>query len=190
MSRKKQAALPVPSTTDAAIELMAEYVDSERQIARARLVGEQAIDAVKAERDALIAIYAGPNAQRFAALKAWWEAGGNELAGKRRSAELAGATLGIRKSTPKVKFAKGVTVKSVIAWLKVVPWSRAPELLRTKVELDKQVIIKCVKDSQGEEYLLAEQGITVVQADEFFIDCAIDETPIAASMPGEEGLAP
>ena len=186
MARRKTAALDVPADDQAAIALVADYVDAERQIARAQLVGEQSIDAVKAERDALIAIYAGPNAQRFAALKAWWEAGGKDLAGKKRSAELAGAVLGIRLTPRAVKFAKGVKAEHVIAWLKRVRWSKAPELLRTKVELDKAAIIKCVVDSQGEEDLLANAGVTVVQTDELFIDCTIGEAPIAAPESSKE----
>lgn len=178
MSRKKQAALPVPVTQDGARELMAEYVDAERQIARARLVAEQAIDAVKAERDALIAIYAGPNAGRFAALKAWWEAGGKELAGKRRSAELAGAVLGIRLTTPKVKFARGTKVEAIVAWLGMVVGGKA--FLRTKIELDKEAVIKAVRSAAPMAGPLSERGVTVDQTDEFFIDCTIGEAPIAA----------
>ena len=183
MSRKKQAVLPVPTTTDGARELMAEYVDAERQIARARLVAEQAIDAVKAERDALIAIYGGPNAQRFAALKAWWEAGGKDLAGRKRSAELAGATLGIRLTTPAVKFAKGVKAEAVLAWLGSIRWSEARRFWRTKTELDKQAIIKGAAADEHVAQVFEGKGVTIVQTDEFFIDCRIEEPaqPVAGS---------
>ncbi|MEQ1499424.1 MAG: host-nuclease inhibitor Gam family protein [Novosphingobium sp.] len=181
MSRKKQAALPVPTSPDSARELTAEYVEAERQIARARLTAEQAIDAVKAERDALIAIYAEPNAQRFAALKAWWEAGGKAVAGKCRSAELAGAVLGIRLTPQAVKLGKGVKVNAVIAWLLQ---RAAINFLRIKTELDKPAIIKACNASLADRMLFESQGVTIVQTDEFFIDCTIAELPIAREVEG------
>lgn len=82
-----------------------------------------------------------------------------------------------------MKFARGVKADDIVAWLKGVRWSKASQLLRTKVELDKQAIIKCVADSQGEEDMLAEQGVSVVQDDEFFIDAGIDEAALRASLP-------
>ena len=164
MSRKKQAALAVPATLEGA---------------RARLVAEQVIDQIKAERDALIALYAVPNAGRFAALKAWWEAGGKDLAGKRRSAELAGAMLGIRLTTPKVKFARGTKVEAIVSWLGMVVGGKA--FLRTKVELDKEAVIKAVRSQAPMAGPLSERGVTVDQTDEFFIDCTIGEAPTAAA---------
>lgn len=186
MSRKKQAALPVPTTTDGARELMAEYVDAERQIARARLVAEQAIDAVKAERDALIAIYAVPNAGRFAALKAWWEAGGKDLAGKRRSAELAGAVLGIRLTPPKLGLLAKLKDQAAIRWLL---GRGLPQFIRTKEELDKPALIAALGRRTGCDATLADLldlAFEVRQTDEFFIDCTIGEAPIAATNSSKE----
>ncbi len=178
MSRRKQAALAVPASQEDAQALCAEYVATERKLLELRLGYEMRIDRLKADRDRVLALAGAEQQGRFAALKAWWEAGGKALAGKRRSAELAGASIGVRKTPPAVKFAKGVKAEDIIAWLKKVRWSKASQLLRTKVELDKQAIIKCVEDSQGEEDMLAEQGVTVVQVDEFFIDCGLDEAAI------------
>ena len=55
------------------------------------------------------------------------------------------------------------------------------------MELDKQAIIKCVEDSQGEEDMLAEQGVTVVQVDEFFIDCSLDESAVRERLGSASG---
>ncbi|MCB2061630.1 MAG: host-nuclease inhibitor Gam family protein [Novosphingobium sp.] len=178
MTRRKDMAHPVPQTLAEATELLQDYVALDRRILAARLRAEQEIDRIKAERDREIGQYQEAQGSWFPALKAWWEAGGKELAGRSRSAELAGAKIGIRLTPPKVKLKRGVKVEDVIAWLRSVEWSRAPQLLRTKVELDKAAIIKSVADSQGEEDLLAEQGVTVVQDDEFFIDTALDEDAV------------
>lgn len=178
MSRRKQAALPVPASQTEAAELCTEYVQDERRMLELRLGYELQIDKLKAERDVVLTGIAARQQHRFAALKAWWEAGGRGLAGRNRSAELAGAKIGIRTTPPAVKFARGVKADDIIVWLKKVRWSKASQLLRTKVELDKQAIIRCVADNQGEEDMLADQGVTVVQIDEFYIDCGLDEAAI------------
>lgn len=48
-------------------------------------------------------------------------------------------------------------------------------LLRTKVELDKPALIKAVQSEQHLAAELAEQGVTVEQTDEFYIDAGLDE---------------
>lgn len=175
MARTKQAALAVPGTRAEAVELTAAYVAADRRMLELKVGYQLQIDALKIERDRILAGLATEQQTRFAALKAWWEAGGKALAGRGRSAAVAGALIGIRKTPPAVRLAKGVRAEDVIAWLKTVEWSKAALLLRTKVELDKPAIIKCVTDSQGEEDLLAEVGVTVEQADEFFIDTGLTE---------------
>ena len=181
MSRKKQAALPVPASLEEARELTGEYVQDERGALRVRLHYEQAIDRLKAERDALLAGIADAQKPRFAALKAWWEAGGKALAGKRRSAELGGATLGVRLTTPAVKFARGVSAEQIVNWLGRVVGGKA--YLRTKIELDKQAVIKAVQEDWPMAGPLGEQGLKVVQTDEFFIDCRIDDEAKSAVVP-------
>lgn len=182
MARRKAQSHPVPKTLAEATELASDYVAVDRRILEAQLSAEIAIDAIKAVRDAKIAEARAAQTSWFTALKAWWEAGGMELAGKKRSAELAGATLGIRRTPPAVKFGRGVKPDAIITWLKTSGWSKAADLVRTKVELDKAAIIKCVAESQGEEDLLAEQGVTVVQVDEFFIDTGLDPAAIRQTL--------
>ena len=174
MARRKQAALDVPASTDEARELTQAYVETERRIALARLTAEQVIDQVKAERDALLAELTAPQAGRFAALKAWWEAGGKDIAGKKRSAELAGASIGIRTTPPAVKLAKGVKADAILTWLRGIRWRHASRFIRTKFELDKEAIIKAAGEIDVGVVFL-KQGLTVVQTDEFFIDCRIEE---------------
>lgn len=188
MSRRKQAALPTPTSQAEAAELCQDYVAAERRILELKLGYEVQIDRLKAERDAVTARLAAEQQGRFAALKAWWEAGGKALAGKRRSAELAGASIGIRLTPPAVKFARGVTAKAVLAWLRQ---RRAVNFFRTKYELDKQAIIKALNKDEAEAELFLAQGVTVDQVDEFYIDCGLDEAAIRQRLGAAEpnGLA-
>lgn len=173
MSRKKQAALPVPATIAEARELAAEYVQDERAALGVRLHHETAIDRLKAERDLVLAGIADAQKPRFAALKAWWEAGGKALAGKGRSAELGGAMLGVRLTTPALKLAKGVILLDLISWLSRVVGGGT--FLRTKTELDKQALIKALVEDRPMAGPLGERGVSISQTDEFFIDTGLDE---------------
>lgn len=185
MSRRRKTALEVPASTEEATALLAAYVEVERVVLLVRIRDQLAMDAMKAERDAELALLGEAQEQRFASLKAWWEAAGQELA-KGRSAELAGAKIGIRLAPPKVKFAKGTKAEGVVEWLLRLRWARAKEFLRRKVELDKQALIKA---HAGDEYvrrMFARAGVGVVQEDEFFIDTGLDEDAIRASIEAPE----
>lgn len=181
MARRKQVALAdVPQTTEAAIALLDEYRKVERQSMVDRLVADALINETKTQLAARLAEREPLQKDRFAALKAWWEAGGKDMAGKKRSAELAGATLGIRLTPPAVKFRKGVTAKSIVDWLGLVFGGKG--FLRTKVELDKPAVIKALQEAAPMAGPLTERGVTVVQKDEFFIDTGLDEAVIAAEL--------
>lgn len=183
MARRKQVALAdVPQTTEEAIALLDAYRQTERANLTDQIVADALITETKTQLAQRIAEREPAQKARFAALKAWWEAGGKDLAGKKRSADLAGAMIGVRLTPKAVKLARGVKTDEVIARLKAACWSKIDQVLRTKVELDKQAIIKCVTDSQGEEDLLREAGITVVQKDEFFIDTGLDEHEVRARL--------
>lgn len=182
MSRRKGQALAVPGSADEAVALIERYVSAERIALDVRLRTEGAIDVLKGDRDAVLVAIEAEQKARFASLKAWWEAGGMEAAKGKRSAELAGAMLGVRLSPPKVKFAKGFSDKIVLLWLAGLRWSRAKEFRRIKVELDKPAIIKAVQAEDQVRDTFAKQGLTVVQTDEFFIDCGLDEADVAREL--------
>lgn len=174
-ARRKAAAVAAPASRAEAEEMMRDYVALERDQMAARLFAEREIDAAKARRDAILADLESERAGLFAGLKAWWEAGGAaQVAGRKRSAELANATIGIRKTPPAVKFARKVKAADVVAWLKRLRWTRATDFLRVKTDLDKQAIIKAVQQDPGIARMLASH-LTIEQADEFFIDCGLDE---------------
>lgn len=154
--------------------MVREYVSIERRELEARLLAERQIDMIKASLGQSLAAIAEQRQPLFAGLKAWWEAGGAaEVAGRKRSAELANATIGIRKTPPAVKLARGVTVASLIEWLGMVVGGSA--FLRSKPQLDKQAIIKAMQTAAPMAGPLGEKGVSIQQLDEFFIDCGLDE---------------
>lgn len=181
--RKKAAAVFAPGSQSEAEAMLREYVEIERDRLALRLSSERGIDALKAIRDAGLADLEDRRMPLFAGLKAWWEAGGGAaVAGRRRSAELAGVTIGIRKTPPAVKLAGKVKAGDVLAWLASVRWIRAKEFRRVKVDLDRQAVIKAVvADPQVRETFL-KVGLSVEQTDEFFIDAGIDEEALAKDL--------
>lgn len=175
MPRRKDAAVVAPSDASEATLMIGEFVAIDREMALERLAAAAAIDRVKAQCDKRLRELEAQAAPLFAGLKAWWEAGGkDELARGKRSAEIAGAKIGIRLTPPAVKFKRGVKVGDVVAWLRDLRWARAKDFLRTKVDLDKQAVIKAVSADEeiGERFAA---HLTIVQADEFFIDTGLDE---------------
>lgn len=175
MPRSKDAAVIAPSDASEATLMIAEFVALDREKALELLAAEDAIDRIKAQRDARIAELEAQAKPLFAGLKAWWEAGGkDELAKGKRSAEIAGAKIGIRLTPPKVKLKRGVKAEAVVQWLGSLRWIRARDFLRTKTELDKQAVIKAVQAEQDVAEIFAAR-LTVEQADEFFIDTGLDE---------------
>lgn len=181
MARRKQVALAdVPQTTEEAIALLDAYRQTERTNLTDQIVADALITETKTQLAQRMAEREPAQKARFAALKAWWEAGGKDMAGKKRSAELAGATIGVRLSTPSVKFAKGWNAKKALEWLGGLRWSKARTFKRTKVELDKQAIIKAIGEADVEKTFRS--VLTVVQTDEFFVDTGLDEASIAAEL--------
>lgn len=188
MSRRKGQALNVPGSAEEAVALIGAYVAGERVALDARLRTETAIDRLKGDRDAVLAAIDAEQKTRFSQLKAWWEAGGSAAARGRRSAELAGARLGTRITPPALKLPKGRAVAEVMsdlmAWL-------GGDFIRTRHELDKPAIITALRKQLGEDapveqlhdrrVLADELKLSVVQKDEFFIDCGLER---AAEHPG------
>jgi len=175
MTRRKASAATAPATAAEATMMVGEYVRIERDKALKRLSAEAEINAIEQQRDQRLAELEAEAKPLFAGLKAWWEAGGkDELAKGRRSADLAGAKIGIRLTPPKVKPKRGVKLGDIVTWLQKLRWSRKKEFLRPKVELDKQAVIKAVL-ADAKIAKRFELHLTVEQTDEFFIDTGIDE---------------
>lgn len=186
MARRKAAALPVPGTTTEALAMIAAYVDEDHDSLLDRLNVAAQITAMKAELAARQAAREERQNGRFASLKAWWEAtGAAQFAGKKRSAEVGGARLGVRLTPPALKLPKGVPAADVLDGL--MNWLGG-DFIRTSHALDKEAIIAALRQPLGEDatdeqrhdrHVLAEElGLAVVQTDEFFIDTGIDTDTI------------
>ena len=175
MPRRKKISIIAPANASEATGMIRLYVELEREAALERLAAQDAIDRIRQQRDAALQVLEVEMADLFAGLKAWWEAGGkDELAKGKRSAELAGAKIGIRLTPPAVKLKRGVKLGDVVAWLGSLRWARAKDFLRTKTELDKQAVIKAVQADETVAQTFADR-LTVEQVDEFFIDTGLDE---------------
>lgn len=175
MPRRKDTAAPAPASAAEATNMIGEFVQIERDKALERLSAEAAIDRIKQQRDQRLRELEAEAQPLFAGLKAWWEAGGkDELAKGKRSAELAGAKIGIRLTPPAVKLKRGVKAEAVVAWLKGLRWTRAKDFLRVKIDLDRQAVIKAVTADEeiGEKFAA---HLYIEKVDEFFIDTGLDE---------------
>lgn len=177
MSRRKQPALPVPTTDEGAIALVAAYIDVERSIRAAAERADAKIAGAKAELDTFIAGVAPEQKDRFAAIKSWWEAGAKDRwAGKKRSADVAGAKIGTRLSTASVKMPKGVKIDAIVEWLRGLRWTGASRFIRTKYELNKDALIAAWDDEADTRKVFEGKGVKVSQADQFSIDVTPTET--------------
>lgn len=172
MSRRKQPALAVPSTDEEAIGLIATYGNVERSLRLSAEEADAAIAAAKKHHDGLVAECAPLQRERFAALKSWWEAGGGKrMAGKNRSAELAGAKIGVRLGNKSVRLPKGTKAEAIVDWLRGLRWSSASRYFHTKYTLNKEAIIAAWGDDATRVRQVFEgKGVIVAQDDEFFID--------------------
>jgi phage host-nuclease inhibitor protein Gam len=181
MSRRKQEALEVPASEAEAMELLRSYASGEHAILALRLSAEVEMGAIAKERDEAVAVIAAEQDRRFRSLKAWWEAGGSQLAGRRRSISLNGIAIGLRLTPPKVKFARGVNALAVVEWLMGLRWARKKDFLRTKTDLDRQAVIKAALADKAVAETF-EPKLTIVQDDEFFIDAGLDEEAMRKAM--------
>jgi phage host-nuclease inhibitor protein Gam len=174
MSRRKSLAADPPANLDEALIMIHEYCELERARLLEELAADEAIARVKEQRADLLAEIDAEARPLFMALQAWWEAGGAAYIAKgKRSAELGGAKIGIRKTPPAVKLARKVKLGDVVAWLQGLRWGRAKEFLRVKVTLDREAVIKAVRADAKVAETFASR-LSVEQVDEFFIDAGID----------------
>ena len=174
MSRRKQEAVYVPTSRAEAEAMLAEYKGLERDKLMADITADRMMDQVRERRRSRLADLDAKAVPIFDGLKAWWEAGGkDEVAGPRRSAELAGAKIGIRLSPAALKTERKVTLKAVTDWLKGLRWKRKKEFLRPKVELDKDASKAAIQSDESVAKKFAGR-LKVVQADQFFIDTGLD----------------
>lgn len=187
MARRKAESVHVPASKAEAERMLAEYVALERRALEARLSAQFHIDDIKSDLTHTLTELDAERKGLFAGLKAWWEAGGaKELAGARRSAEVNGAQIGIRKPPPSLKFPRGMKAGDVVAWLSALPFEWKDRFLRTPpTQLDKQAVIKALREDLPGEDSLRAHGLWLDQTDEFFIDAGLDEEAVKTALAGD-----
>ncbi|WP_066667324.1 MULTISPECIES: host-nuclease inhibitor Gam family protein [unclassified Sphingomonas] len=165
-ARRKAPARQAPATLVEATELAARYVAVNHEIEHVEAIADAWIAGVKEERDLKLAPLQEEARAIFDQLRSWWPTARADVAGDRRSIELAGAQIGERLSPPAVALRKGLTVKAAIDAV-AERFGRASSYLRTKLELDRSAILQAIQaEPEGD---VAAIGFRVDQADEFFI---------------------
>ncbi|MEL7784045.1 host-nuclease inhibitor Gam family protein [Citromicrobium bathyomarinum] len=176
MVRRKQESVHVPANKAEAEDMVAEFTELDRQRLLERLAADEAIDRVKAQCAEAVAVIDAEMQPIFAGLQAWWEAGGKEeLAKGKRSANLGHAKIGIRLSTPSLKFRRGTKAAEFLDWLLSLRLAGKAKFLRVpKTQLDRNAIIKEMRTGGPVADSFAKAGAVVEQTDEFFIDTGLD----------------
>lgn len=100
------------------------------------------------------------------ALQDWAAANPEEFPKGRKSLELVSGVIGFRTGTPKLAlFNRRVNWEGVLGLLKAM----APAFVRTKDEVDKEMILAAHADGESDQTLAA-WGVKVVQDESFFVE--------------------
>jgi phage host-nuclease inhibitor protein Gam len=175
-ARRKQEAVDVPATRAEADALVRAYTMLEHRAGAVRGFAEVQIAKSKADRDVVLALIEGDQSALFKRLKAWWETTGKDEAKDKRSLDIDGTQIGLRKTTPKLGFLNKMKEADILGWLRK---KGLPQFIRTKEDIDKQALIKALGQRSGCEGSLAnllDEAVEVTQKDEFYIAVAPLET--------------
>lgn len=176
MTRRKAQLVDAILSIEEARDVAGTYAALDAKVASIEAERLVRLAAVNKDCDERIASRTDDMKRHFARLKAWWEAGGSEVAGKKRSTEFGGVILGIRLTTPKLTLPKGTSAKQVVDEL--LNWLGG-EFVKTKHSLEKAKIIARLRSAPPEDddevdafewdVLADKLKLTVTQKDEFFI---------------------
>lgn len=165
MSRRKSPAQSSFTSTEAAAAALNAFAMLSADVAAINAERAVRIAEIDKDCDERIAGRKDRIAALFAELKPWWSVAGEALAGKRRSIELGGCEIGVRRTTPKVTF-RG-TVAAALDLLKINAFLG---LVATKESLDKAAILRALTDAESPvREQLKKLGFNHSQTDEFFI---------------------
>lgn len=176
MSRVKAAAMRAPTSLAQATELLTQLATTIATIGAhdaQRVSAKQQIDAAA---DAGIVPLAAERDDLFKRLQPWYEANAGELtAGKRKSIELGGCTIGHRTTPPKLAFEHGKDADAVEA---LRHFGYGGGLLKVTTTMVKPAILAALasEDMDDDVVPLPLLGFTPQQSEEFFIE------PIAAGV--------
>lgn len=163
-ARRRAPALAAPSSIEEAKTMLARYALLSAQANGVKAQADRAVATAREMEAEQLAPLEAELRQIFAALKTWWAVAGAEIAGKRRSAELAGVEIGIRRSPAALRLPKGFTMQALIHAMLgkgLIGW------LRIKYELDRPGIVATITGNPAHD--LAQMGFWTEAKDEFFI---------------------
>lgn len=171
MSRVKAAALRAPKSTEEATELLAQLASVTRTIAAHDAQRDEAKQQIDAAADACIVPLAAERDDLFKRLQPWYEGNLDQLtAGKRKSIELGGCTIGHRTTPPKLVFEHGKDADGVEA---LQHFGRTRGLLKTPAPtLVKPAILAELASGPADEDEIPLEllGFAPKQSEEFFIE--------------------
>lgn len=174
-TRRKTAKIAAPATLPDAIGRIVRYVAIDTEIERLALDAKEAIAKLKAVHDEQAKPLAMELKGILAELGTWWAVAGDELTdGEAKSTKLAGVTLGLRMTPPRLKV-KGSEGDAIAALIE----AGLAQFVRFDPSLDKPVIHAALKTPDADDPRAVEQlalgerlrglGLETVQREEFFI---------------------
>ncbi|MDT7934411.1 MAG: host-nuclease inhibitor Gam family protein [Sphingomonadaceae bacterium] len=177
--RRKAGALDAPATWNEAVLCASHYHAQELEKRRLKLVADEAIASIRAERDRQLKPVELSLKEGFRRLQAWWAVAKAEVTGgKKKSTEIAGLQIGDRLSNPKLAH-PGLTEEQAV---RVLQDNFQGQLVRLHPALDKPAIMEALKLDTPQAAFLRKLGFTLEQTEEFFV------SPIEAADPATPEL--
>lgn len=168
--RVKSVALNAPKSTEEAIALLTRFAELDADAAEIRLAAERAKAEIDAARDLQLAPVAAELDMLVARLKPWWAVRGHEIAGKRKSAQLAGCEIGNRVGNPTLYYPRA-REEELLDALELAGFTWA---IRDKREFDKPALLNALSATSALELddaeLLQGLGFERRQTERFFIE--------------------
>jgi hypothetical protein len=158
----------VPKTVPAATQLLEQYADLTARLDQ--------VEADRAERVANANAWADTAAQPMidelasigAALERWWLAGGKDVAGGKKSAELGGCVIGLRTSRAKLAHGFESDDKATEA-LRGTRWAK--QTTKVKYSLDRTATLKLLQLGGKAGQDMASLGFSIeLGTDSFFVE--------------------
>ncbi|MFQ3665559.1 MAG: host-nuclease inhibitor Gam family protein [Sphingomonadaceae bacterium] len=183
--RRKAAASDVPASREAAEALLRRFAELDAELEDIGREAEAEILRIRQEADAGCAQVKAEMKAIFNRLKPWWAVEHEEIAGKRRSAVLAGCEIGHRTGNPALVVPHGeADLIESLQLLGFDGWA-----VRVKRELDKPALIKALRGQDegltaDDVAALAGLGLSVRQTETFFI------ARVQPQAPASECVAP
>ncbi|MFH0907161.1 MAG: host-nuclease inhibitor Gam family protein [bacterium] len=168
MPRIKSAAPAL--TRDQVDDLVGQITEADNKRAALVAVMNSELDAARAEFSKEIGPLTELLDDKTAALESWARANVDQF-GNARSLEFSRGTIGFRLGQPTVKPTKGSTLRTVLDYLKRVPWGQV--YVRFKEELDKEALIAARADLTADQ--ISKAGFTFAQDDRFYVEPKQDQ---------------